>query len=140
MPGSSSNDAGHERSGIFFTGERGASGIRNRAGRNTFSGRNRARTRRLFDPPDNKAQTASTGELIPKFIGDLPGLKRELPESRPRTIRGAARASRAEEPDGSTDDFVIELSENDLESLLKELNAPQRAKPNKISAHAGTKN
>ena len=73
-------------------------------------------------PPDNKAQTASTGELIPKFIGDLPGLKRELPEIDPAQFEAPPEKAEPGQ-DGSADDFVIELSENDLESLLKELNS-----------------
>ena len=73
-------------------------------------------------PPDNKAQSASTGELIPKFIGDLPGLKRELPKI-DRAQFEASPEQAEPKPDGSTDDFVIELSENDLESLLQELNS-----------------
>jgi hypothetical protein len=73
-------------------------------------------------PPDNKAQTAPTGELIPKFIGDLPGLKRELPNIDPAQFEAPPEQAEPK-PDGSTDDFVIELSENDLESLLKELNS-----------------
>ncbi len=73
-------------------------------------------------PPDNKAQTAPTGELIPEFIGELPGLKREVPESAPAEF-GALPEQAGPKPDGSTDDFVIELSETDLESLLKELNS-----------------
>ena len=73
-------------------------------------------------PPDNKAQTASTGESIPKFIGDLPGLKRELPEIDPAQFEAPPEKAEPGQ-DGSADDFVIELSENDLESLLKELNS-----------------
>ena len=73
-------------------------------------------------PPDSDAQTAPTGELIPKFIGDLPGLKREVTESDPEQfVVPPEQAGPVPEPDGSTDDFVIELSENDLDSLMKEL-------------------
>ncbi|MGO9312690.1 MAG: hypothetical protein ACLQDI_08135 [Syntrophobacteraceae bacterium] len=79
--------------------------------------------------PDSAAQTASTGELIPKFIGDLPGLKREVTESDPEQfVAPPEQAGPVPEPDGSTDDFVIELSENDLDSLMKEMNGTTKGK------------
>ena len=60
--------------------------------------------------------------MIPKFIGDLPGLKRELLKSIPHNPEAPPEKAEPGQ-DVSADDFVIELSENDLESLLKELNS-----------------
>jgi hypothetical protein len=69
-------------------------------------------------PHDDKPQTAP----IPEFISELPGLGPEVPKSAP------AEFAAPTEPAGSkldelTDDFVIELSENDLDTLLQELNS-----------------
>ncbi len=73
---------------------------------------------------EDKRETAA-GELIPKFTDDLPELKEEGPKGAPAEFRAPVDKA-APKPEESTDDFVIELSENDLENLMRELDSPPK--------------
>jgi len=116
-PGNNSSDAVLSTSEFFSQAEQEPPALETKPAETALAAETTQGLDNYLTPPDSSAQTASTGDLIPKVIGDLPGLKREVPESAPE--QSAAPLEQA----GAKDDFVIELSENDLDSLLKELNS-----------------
>ncbi|MGA3115599.1 MAG: hypothetical protein ABSF90_14350 [Syntrophobacteraceae bacterium] len=67
---------------------------------------------------DSEPEITPTVELIPELLGDPKGLA-QAHEDTDEFKLGPEQAW--PEPEGSIDDFVIELSENDLETLLEEL-------------------
>jgi hypothetical protein len=122
VPESGSHDAGVSVSEFFSAAEQEPLTLETGPIETPLAAENAHGLDDYLTPPASKAQTAPTGELIPKFMGDLPGLKRELPKIDPAQFEAPPEQAEPK-PDGPTDDFVIELSENDLESLLKELNS-----------------
>ncbi len=74
---------------------------------------------------ESEPESAPTLEQVPESIGDPVGLN-ESPEA-PAQFKPESRQARPQ-PGDSADDFVIELSENDLESLLEELGSTPKGK------------
>ncbi|MGA2401372.1 MAG: hypothetical protein ABSG91_06670 [Syntrophobacteraceae bacterium] len=127
MQGSSSDGSGGSVPGPFSPAEPAPPAFQTGPGEDkTPSAAGTAQDELLSDPDhdlpllEDKRQAAPTGEPIPKLTGDLPGLKEEGPKSAPAEFRAPPEQA-APKPEESTDDFVIELSENDLDILLREL-------------------
>jgi len=75
---------------------------------------------------ESELETAPTLELVAESVDDLDGLEGDLEvpdESKPDPQQARPQT------EGPTDDFVIELSENDLETLLEELGRNPKGAP-----------
>ncbi len=104
--------------------------------------------------PETPAKNASSepdslGDLIPNFdFSSLPGLSDktgpEIALAEPEKTKTAQAAqepaaqaqAKTKSPGEAADDFVIELSENDLESLLLELDSTSKSEADEEKADA----